>query len=230
MFGGFVPARHFSTVIKVIAAGLVIITLALIWQFVPLANPDEVRTLLASVNDNPLAPFIVVAVFVLAGLLMFPVTVLIAASAAAFGPWLGFGYAAVGALLSALVTYGVGAALGKRTLRDLLGPRLNRVRQRVAKRGIVAVAAIRLVPVAPFTVVNLVAGASSIPVFDYMVGTLIGMLPGMVMISAVGNQFARIMVAPTVYDVAILAAAVAGWVALSIGVQAAVSRYWSGGQ
>lgn len=228
MFGGFVPARHFSTVIKVVAAGLVIITLALIWQFVPLANPDEVRALLASVNDNPLAPAMVVAVFVIAGLLMFPVTVLIAASAAAFGPWLGFSYAAVGALASALATYGVGAALGKRTLRDLLGPRLNRVRQRVAKRGIVAVAAIRLVPVAPFTVVNLVAGASSIPVLDYMIGTLIGMLPGMVMISAVGNQFARIMVAPTVFDIAVLAAAVAGWVALSIGVQAAVSRYWSG--
>jgi uncharacterized membrane protein YdjX (TVP38/TMEM64 family) len=63
-----------------------------------------------------------------------------------------------------------------------------------------------------------------------MIGTLIGMLPGMVMISAVGNQFARIMVAPTVYDLAILAAAVVGWVALSIGVQAAVSRYWSGGR
>jgi phosphatidylserine/phosphatidylglycerophosphate/cardiolipin synthase-like enzyme/uncharacterized membrane protein YdjX (TVP38/TMEM64 family) len=230
MFGGFVPARHFSTVIKAVTAGLVVVTLALIWQFVPLANPDEVRALLASVNDNPMAPLIVIAVFVIAGVLMFPVTVLIAASAAAFGPWLGFSYAAVGALTSALATYGVGAALGKRTLRDLLGPRLNRVRQRVAKRGIVAVAAIRLVPVAPFTVVNLVAGASSIPVFDYMIGTLIGMLPGMVMISAVGNQFARIMVAPTVYDLAILAAAVVGWVALSIGVQAAVSRYWSGGR
>ncbi len=50
------------------------------------------------------------------------------------------------------------------------------------------------------------------------------------MISAVGNQFARIMTAPTAYDLAILAAAVAGWVALSIGVQVAVSRYWSGGR
>ena len=227
MFGGFVPARHFSTVLKVVAAGIVIVALALVWEFVPLAKPYEVRALLASLNDNPLAPLIVVAIFVIGGALMFPVTVLIAATAAAFGPWLGFGYAAVGALLSALVTYSIGAALGKRALRDLLGPRLNRVRQRVAKRGIVAVAAIRLVPVAPFTVVNLAAGASAIPLFDYMVGTTIGMLPGLIMISAVGHQFGRIMTAPTAYDLAILAAAVLGWVALSIGVQAAVSRFWS---
>ncbi|HEY0301046.1 MAG TPA: TVP38/TMEM64 family protein, partial [Rhizomicrobium sp.] len=220
-----VPARHFSTVLKVVAAGLVIVALALIWQFVPLAKPTEVRALLASLNDNPLAPVIVVGVFIVGGALMFPVTVLIAASAAAFGPWLGFSYAAVGALLSALTTFMIGAALGKRALRDLLGPRLNRVRQRVARRGIVAVAAIRLVPVAPFTVVNLAAGASAIPLFDYMVGTAIGMLPGLVMISAVGNQFGRIMTAPTAYDLAILAAAVVGWVALSIGVQAAVTHY-----
>ncbi|MDO8875559.1 MAG: VTT domain-containing protein [Pseudolabrys sp.] len=230
MLGGFVPTRDLSTVLKVIAAGFVVVVLALIWQFVPLARPDAVREMLADLHGNWLAPFIVVATFIIAGSLMFPVTVLIAATAAAFGPWLGFAYAGVGAMASALVTYGIGAALGKRTLRDLLGPRLNRVRQRVAKRGVIAVAAIRLVPVAPFTVVNLAAGASSIPVFDYMAGTFIGMLPGMIMISAVGNQFARIMTNPTPLDLALLAAAVAGWVALSIGVQVAMSRYWSPGR
>ncbi len=225
MFGGFVPVRNLSTVLKVVAAGLVIVLLALIWQFVPLAQPDAVRGMLADLHGSSLAPLVVVGVFVVAGSLMFPVTVLIAATAAAFGPWLGFAYAGIGALASALVTYGIGAALGKRTLRDLLGPRLNRVRQRVAKRGVIAVAAIRLVPVAPFTVVNLAAGASSIPVFDYMVGTFIGMLPGMIMILAVGNQFARIMTQPTALDLALLAGAVAAWIALSIGVQVVMSRY-----
>ncbi len=115
-------------------------------------------------------------------------------------------------------------------MRDLLGSRLNRVRQHVARRGVVAVAAIRLVPVAPFTVVNLAAGASSIPVFDYMAGTFIGMLPGMIMISAVGNQFARIMMHPTALDLALLGGAVMAWVVLSIGVQAAISRYFGRGR
>jgi uncharacterized membrane protein YdjX (TVP38/TMEM64 family) len=76
-------------------------------------------------------------------------------------------------------------------------------------------------------VVNLVAGASSIPVFDYVAGTLVGMLPGLIVISAVGHQFARILTAPSPLDFAWLAAAVIGWIALSIGVQAVVSRYWS---
>lgn len=230
VFGGYVPARNFSTVVKVIAAGLVVLALALIWQFVPLARPDAVRAAFTALADSSLAPFMVIAAFVLAGSLMFPVTVLIAATAAAFGPWLGFSYAMLGALASALATYAVGAAIGKRTLRDFLGPRLNRVRQRVARRGVIAVAAVRMVPVAPFTVVNLVAGASSIPVFDYVAGTLLGMLPGMIMISAVGHQFARILTSPSSSDIAMLAGAVTAWIALSIGVQAVVSRYWSGGR
>jgi uncharacterized membrane protein YdjX (TVP38/TMEM64 family) len=230
MFGGYVPARNFSTVVKVILAASVILALAFVWHFVPLANPEAVRATLTSIAGNPFAPLVVIAIFVVAGSLMFPVTVLIAATAAAFGPWLGFAYACVGALTSALATYAIGAAIGRRTLRDFLGPKLNRIRQQVARRGIIAVAAVRMVPVAPFAVVNLVAGASSIRVFDYVTGTMLGMLPGLIAISAVGNQFARMISSPTPYDIAILAIAVAAWVALSIGIQAAVARYWGDGR
>ncbi|HWK97609.1 MAG TPA: VTT domain-containing protein [Pseudolabrys sp.] len=227
MLGGVVPARNYSTVLKVIAAGLVIVGLAMAWQFVPLADPKSVKEAFSDISGSHWAPVVVIGSFIVAGSLMFPVTVLIAATAAAFGPWAGFTYAFIGALASALTTYTIGAAIGQRTLQDLLGPRLNRIRQKIASRGVVSIAAIRLVPVAPFTVVNLAAGASAIPVFDYMAGTVLGMLPGMIMISAVGNQFARILTSPTPFDIAALVLAVGAWVALSIGVQAAVSRYWS---
>lgn len=228
MFGGYVPARNYATVLKVVAAGLVILALAMAWQFVPLADPKSVKEAFSDIAGSHWAPVVVIGSFVVAGSLMFPVTVLIAATAAAFGPWVGFTYAFVGALASALTTYAIGAAIGKRTVQDLLGPRLNRIRRKIASRGVISIATIRLVPVAPFTVVNLAAGASAIPVFDYMAGTIIGMVPGMIMISAVGNQFARILTSPTPFDIAALVLAVGAWVALSIGVQAAVSRYWSG--
>lgn len=227
MVGWPVSSQHVSTLAKVVAAGVLIVALALLWHYVPLAKPAAVRSALETIAESHFAPFIVVGIFVLAGFVMFPVTVLIVATAAAFGPWFGFVYAVIGAMTSAIATYAVGAAVGKRTLRDLLGPRLNRIRQRIAKRGVVTVATVRMVPVAPFTVVNLVAGASAIPVFDYIAGTLLGMLPGLIMISAVGHQFARILTAPSPSDLAWLAAAVAGWIVLSFVVQAFVSRYWS---
>ena len=151
--------------LKVAAAGVLLAALALAWHFTPLeqmAEPEAVRATLASFAQNPWAPLLMIATFVAAGLVAFPVTILIAATAAAFGPWPGLAYATAGVLVSAMVTYAVGARLGKEALRNVLGPRLNRIRRRIARRGVIAVATIRLVPLAPFTVVNLVAGASAI--------------------------------------------------------------------
>ena len=71
-------------------------------------------------------------------------------------------YATVGALSSAIVTYAVGALLGRETLRGVIGPRLRRVQRKIVNGGVLAIAAIRMVPLAPFTVVNLVAGASEV--------------------------------------------------------------------
>jgi uncharacterized membrane protein YdjX (TVP38/TMEM64 family) len=166
------------------------------------------------------------AAFVAGGLVVFPVVVLIAATAATFGPVLGFFYAAAGTMVSALVTYALGAWLGKQTLRDLLGPRLDSVRKRVARKGVIAVALIRLVPVAPFTIVNLLAGASEITLTQYLLGTALGMLPGIFMMSVLGHQLSQIILHPSAFSVAMLAAAVLGWIALSIGIQALVSKYW----
>ena len=69
-----------------------------------------------------------------------------------------------------------------------MGPRLNRVRRGIVKRGVLAVAAVRLVPVAPFTLVNLVAGASRIRFSDYLLGTIIGMAPGLILMSRTGRS------------------------------------------
>lgn len=226
MLGGYIQSRHAATVLRLAAVGALVLMLALVWQFVPLAQPGAVQDMFEALAQNRWAPFAVVAAFVIGGLVCFPLTVLIAATAAAFGPWFGFAYASVGALASAVVVYGVGAAIGKHTLRDILGPRLNRVRQRVAKRGVLAIVAVRLLPIAPYSIVNLVAGASGISLIDFVLGTLIGLAPGMLVISALGHQLARILVAPTATDLALLAAAVIGWIGLSVGAQMVMSKYW----
>lgn len=222
--------RTKGPVIRVALAAAVVVALALAWYSTPLAHwaePETVRAALAAFTQNPWAPMLVVGIFLAAGFVAFPVTILIAATAAAFGPWPGLAYAGIGVLVSAVSTYAVGARLGKEALRNVLGPRLNRVRRRIARRGVIAIATIRLVPVAPFTVVNLVAGASAIRPFDYVAGTALGMLPGLVVLSVLGHQIVRILTHPTPSAVALLLAAVAGWIAVSIGLQVLVSKLWS---
>ena len=41
--------------------------------------------------------------------------------------------------------------------------------------------AVRLVPVAPFTIVNLLAGAGHVRFRDFMIGTAVGMTPGIIL-------------------------------------------------
>jgi uncharacterized membrane protein YdjX (TVP38/TMEM64 family) len=167
----------------------------------------------------------VIGIYLVGGLIAFPVTVLIATTAAAFGPTTGLAYATVGSLASAMVTYAVGVTLGRETLRGLLGPRLKRVQRNIVSGGVLAVAAIRLVPIAPFTVVNLVAGASEVKLGAYVAGTLLGMAPGLLAMSALGHQFVRILSEPKPGEFAILFAVVLLWLAIAGGVQVMVTKF-----
>jgi uncharacterized membrane protein YdjX (TVP38/TMEM64 family) len=228
LFGGVMPDRSIPKIVKAMLIGVAIIAAALIWEYTPLGdaiNPKAVGHALREFATGAWAPFVVMGVFVVGGLVVFPVVVLIAATAATFGPALGFAYAALGTLLSAMVTFALGARLGKQTLRDLLGPRLESVRKRVARKGIIAVAIIRLVPVAPFTVVNLLAGASEITFTQFMLGTALGMLPGIFMMAVLGHQLSQIILHPNALSLSLFTAAVLGWIALSIALQALVTKY-----
>jgi uncharacterized membrane protein YdjX (TVP38/TMEM64 family) len=226
--GDRAPRPSVRTIAKIAAVVLAMLGLTLVWQFTPvseLVKPANLEAAMASITTSPWRGGIVLAAFVGGGLIAFPVNLLIAATAAAFGPVAGFAYAAAGTLASALVTYAVGAWLGRDALSNILGPRLSRIRKSVARRGILAIAAIRLIPVAPFSLVNVVAGASEIRLLDYLVGTGLGMVPGLVLMSALGHQVFLMLTDPRPSHFALLAGAIALWLALVVGLQAVLQRY-----
>jgi phosphatidylserine/phosphatidylglycerophosphate/cardiolipin synthase-like enzyme/uncharacterized membrane protein YdjX (TVP38/TMEM64 family) len=214
--------------VKFIVAAAILLALTLAWSFTPLSDLADAKALqswIAGIAESSWAPLAVLAIFVGGGLVAFPVTIMIAATAASFGPWLGFVYALIGALASAILTYAIGGRIGRDALRSILGDRLNTIRNRIARQGIVAVVAIRLVPVAPFTLVNLVAGASGIRMWHYVVGTVLGLLPGLAVMSLLGSRIVRLIASPSFNEIVTVAVLVAIWMAMVGGLQAAVSRY-----
>jgi uncharacterized membrane protein YdjX (TVP38/TMEM64 family) len=84
--------------------------------------------------------------------------------------------------------YGLGNLLGRKTVRDLAGKRINDVSRQLAKRGLLTMLVVRVIPVAPFTIINLVAGASHIRLRDFSVGTVLGMLPGILGITLLTDR------------------------------------------
>ena len=190
-----VPEEHRPPARRHIMLGastlLAFLALAAAWRWTSLRDWLDISALvgyLQSFNDHALAPVLMVGGFLLGGLIAAPVTVLIAVAVLAFGPWFGFIYSFIGMTLSALLTFGIGHVLGHETVRRLAGSRLNRISRRLAQKGILAIIAVRIIPVAPFSLINMVAGASHIRVRHFFIGTLIGELPGLLGVSIFVDQ------------------------------------------
>ena len=58
-----------------------------------------------------------------------------------------------------------------------------------------------------------------------MLGTIIGMAPGLILMSALGYQIWSVITAPTLTNVLLFILAVLGWLAVSIGAQALLLRW-----
>lgn len=215
-----VVARRLAVVGVVVA---LIVAVAMAWRVGPVSEWINVESLVSwwqQFGDTPLAGIIATGTFVIAGLAMVPLTFLITAAAIAFGPLLGSAYAMIGALLSALVVYGVGALLGKGWARKLLGPRWSRVGDTLSGRGVLAVAMVRLVPVAPYSVVNFLAGALHVSFVAFSVGTFLGLLPGVLALSILGAQIGAVLRNPDWWNVSLLVVvAVALLAALGFGIR-----------
>ena len=210
-----------ALVVAVVLAGLA-------WRYsdaAGLADPRRLADFMETLPGGLAGGLLVAGVFVLAGLVAFPVTLLIGATAIAFGAWPGLPYAAGGALASALATYGIGRLIGPEVLRRRMGPRMTRLREAVSERGVLAVAGVRLLPVAPFSIVNLIAGAFRIPVVDYTVGTLFGLAPGLVLLTALGDRLLAAVREPTLWRVLLLVAVLVAWALTSFGLQVLISRW-----
>ncbi|HBG51706.1 VTT domain-containing protein [Candidatus Macondimonas diazotrophica] len=163
------------------AALVALVALGLAWRFTALGEwlePERMRAAVESVARLPLAPLWLVLIFVVASLLMVPVTALIVATVLVFGSLTGFVYALTGTLLSAGMGYALGVWLGGRGRWPIAHDRIEAIAQRITRNGVMAVATVRIVPVAPFAVINLVAGSVRIRWRDYLLGTVIGMGPG----------------------------------------------------
>lgn len=168
--------------------------LAWAWLATPLRDYVNVAQLAAaaqSLEDVPFAPLIVIAVYIVGTLLLVPITLMLVVTGLVFGTWPGLAYAFGGALASSLVIYWLGMRLGNNWLRRLFGERIDALNKRVARRGVRAVLAMRLVPVAPFAVVNVVVGASRISLRDYVLGTMLGMAPGIILKVVFTDQLAQ---------------------------------------
>jgi uncharacterized membrane protein YdjX (TVP38/TMEM64 family) len=115
-----------------------------------------------------------------------PQVVLIAAAVAAFGPWTGLAYSWTGTMVSAVVGFGLGRGFGARLIAGW--PGAQRFADLIGRNGFMASLVVRLVPFAPFVLVNITAGVTSMSAVAFASGTAIGILPKIAVIAFAGHS------------------------------------------
>lgn len=193
----------------VAVAGVVLMVLGpLLWRLPRLAEELHAAALLPTALlptwgalearlHSPWGVALGVGVYVVGGLVAAPLVVLHVLAALLFGPAWAVSVALTGGTLSAVTTWSVGRLLGAARVRPVVGEDQLGVTRSLRARGVLAIAAFRLRPLGPFFTVNLAAGAARLPLRPYLLGTLVGIAPGVLAVAVLTRAFNAALWAPS---------------------------------
>ncbi|MEK8069676.1 TVP38/TMEM64 family protein [Rhodococcoides navarretei] len=172
-----------GTTLKLLAAAVVVIALMVVLGTVDLPDPSFIRDRVASAGPWGIALFVVL--YAVLSATPFPASTLTIASGLLFGLAVGAAVVVFAATMGAYLGYWGARALGRGQVARTEWDRLRRLDAMLGRRGLLSVLLVRLVPL-PFSLVNYAAGVSAVGQRDYVVGTMIGIVPATVAYTALG--------------------------------------------
>jgi uncharacterized membrane protein YdjX (TVP38/TMEM64 family) len=101
-----------------------------------------------------------------------------------------------GCLASGSVAFAIGRWLGLRRVERLGGARVTRITRTLKRNGTLAVFLLRKVPM-PYTLANVVIGASTVSYRDFVLGTLLGMAGLVIGLAGFGYQLTNVLRRPS---------------------------------
>lgn len=153
------------------------------------------RAALLAFTREHYAPMLlgVTAVYALATALSFPVGVMMTLAVGfLFGRWVGTAVVVLAATVGATGAFLSARYLFADSMRQKMGPRLRRLARGFEQDAFNYILFIRLVPVFPFWLMNLVPAFTPVTARTFFFATLIGILPGTFVFANVGESLAHI--------------------------------------
>ena len=203
-----------NPLVRIVLASLVMAgLLTAAWRYTPLADiltAERVLGWVESLSTYWWTPFVLAFAYTPSSVVMFPRPLLTLAAVVAFGPWTGFAVALGGILMSTLVLYAMGRSMARDKVERLGGPRLARIGKMLRKEGLLAVATVGLLPVAPFAV-----EALRLKLRHVLPGVTLAMLPGTLGTILLGDQIAAALAQDRAINRWVVVAVVAAMAALA---------------
>jgi uncharacterized membrane protein YdjX (TVP38/TMEM64 family) len=140
---------------------------------------------------GPWAPLLFVLLQGMVTVTPVPRTVFTVAAGVLFGGVAGVLLAVAGTSLAAGIAFWLARLLGGRFTRRHADHRaMTWVRARLHRSGLLAMVSLRLIPAVPFSVMNYASALSGVRFAPYLLGTVLGVLPGTVGIVVLGDAAA----------------------------------------
>jgi uncharacterized membrane protein YdjX (TVP38/TMEM64 family) len=155
-----------------------------------LALHGDLKGLRAQFNNLGASGVMLLLALILAhAVLLYPTEIVTATAGFVYGFLPGLALVTAGWLVSALLAYLLGRALGRPFVHRVFGGRrFASLERAVARGGISLLLAMRLIPLVPFSLTGYVAGAVRVPVWRFSWTTVIGYLPLTALVAYLGSQ------------------------------------------
>jgi len=188
----------------------VLMLLMVAGSVLPWYEEENLRNVFLKFQQHPLQAVWIGGIYIISGILFVPLNLLILATASMFSGTTAFMYALLGSLLNAAATYGVGMLIGKRTIQKYLFQQVQKIAKKMESKGLPSIIFIRLLPIAPYSAINFIAGAFKISFKKYLLGTALGITPGIIVFIFFQRSLLGILVDPHWTNITVFSAIIIG--------------------
>jgi len=172
------PAKHSNALLKAAMLVAFIVLAVYVVRFTSVKDYLTAETLGTLLDKAGIwAPAAFILVYAVGVCLLVPGTLITAIGAAIFGPYWGFLYVWLGAMIGASTAFFLGRSLGREFAASLIGDRLRKYDDAIERNGFATVLYLRLVYF-PFTPMNFGMGLTKVRFRDYFFGTGLGIIVG----------------------------------------------------
>ncbi|MEG3438227.1 TVP38/TMEM64 family protein [Pannus brasiliensis CCIBt3594] len=172
-------------------SGLIILTVVCIvataigMYFLGGIDPEQLQAWLRRMGIW--APLLYILLYTIGTILILPSTPLNLSGGALFGVWMGTVWTTIAALVAAVVAFAFTRTIGREyTARKFRG-KWEAIDAEMQQGGLFYMFAIRLLPIIPYGLVNFAAGLTSVRFRDYLLGTFLGTVPGVLPFVLMGS-------------------------------------------
>jgi uncharacterized membrane protein YdjX (TVP38/TMEM64 family) len=169
-------------IIKFILLILVLAAVYAIVRFSPLSvyfEKENLLQFLSTLQNYWWGPVVFILIYGIGCVFAIPGAILTMAGGALFGTFSGTLYNVIASNLGATLAFLIARVLGRDFVAGLMkGGKLAQLDDSIERHGFMTIFRLRLIPLVPFNGLNFGSGFSKVKYREYLLGSILGMLPG----------------------------------------------------